>query len=103
VLNPSSIFTYYPLKLGDFVFVGADAVVEAASIGSHVHVGAGSVIQKSAIVGDYVRILDGSVVPEAMVVPSFSVVAGRPAQVVAEVPEGEMGAFEDIRALWAEI
>jgi len=35
-----------------------------------------------------VRILDGSVVPPNMVIPSFSVVAGRPARVVGEIAEG---------------
>lgn len=36
------------------------------------------------------RILDGAVVPPNMVVPSFSVVGGRPARVVGEVREGEV-------------
>lgn len=42
------------------------------------------------IIKDYVRILDGTVVPANMVIPAFSVVAGRPAQVVGEVKEGEI-------------
>jgi dynactin-5 len=57
-------------------------------VGSRVHIGADCVIGKFAIIKDCVRVLDGTVVPPGMVVPSFSVVAGRPARVVGELPEG---------------
>lgn len=52
------------------------------------------VIGKFAIVKDFVRVLDGSVVPPNMVIPSFSIVAGRPAQVVGEIAEGEIEGFD---------
>ena len=38
------MFSFYPMKLGDHVFVGEGAVVEAAIVGSFVHIGAGAVI-----------------------------------------------------------
>ncbi len=82
-----------PLRMGDHVFVGAGAVVQAASIGNHVHIGQGAVVGEFCIIKDYVRIMDGSILPPNMVVPSFSVVAGQPARVVAELPEG---AHEDL-------
>ncbi|KAI0473227.1 trimeric LpxA-like protein [Xylariaceae sp. FL0804] len=87
-------FTYLPLRLGDHVFVGEGAVVQAASVGSHVHVGRGATVGEFAILKDYVRVLDGAVVPPNAVVPSFSVVAGAPARVVGDVPEGAHEAFE---------
>lgn len=40
------------------------------------------------------RVLDGTVVPPNMVIPSFSVVAGRPGRVVGEVKEGEVEGFD---------
>ncbi|KAI9834304.1 MAG: hypothetical protein M1826_004230 [Phylliscum demangeonii] len=80
---------YYPLKMGDHVLVGEGAVVEAASIGNYVEIGPGAVVGRFAIVKDAVRILPGAVLPPGMVVPAFSVVAGRPARVVAELAEGE--------------
>ncbi|KAI0402558.1 trimeric LpxA-like protein [Xylaria palmicola] len=95
-------FTYLPLRLGDHVFVGEGAVVQAASIGSHVHVGRDVVVGEFAIIKDYVRILDGAVVPPNMVIPSCSVVAGRPARVVGEVPEGGVEAFE-LRELYKTV
>ena len=70
-------FTYMPLRMGDHVFVGVDSIVQAASIGSHVHIGAGVVVGEFAIIKDYVKVLDGSVVPPNMVIPSFSIVGGR--------------------------
>ena len=83
-----------PLRLGDHVYVGPASVIQAASIGNHVHIGAGVVVGEFAILKDYVRVLDGAVVPPNMVVPSFSIVAGRPARVIDEVPEGGHEEFE---------
>ncbi|KAL2257846.1 hypothetical protein VTK26DRAFT_9085 [Humicola hyalothermophila] len=87
-------FTYMPLRMGDHVYVGPGAVVQAASIGSHVHIGAKVSVGEFAIIKDYVRILDGTVVPPNMVIPSFSIVAGQPARLIGEVPEGGHEAFE---------
>ncbi|KAG6002953.1 hypothetical protein E4U21_002481 [Claviceps maximensis] len=87
-------YTYMPLRLGDHVFVGQNSVVQAATVGNHVHIGRDCMVNEFAIVKDYVRILDGAVVPSFMVIPSFSVVAGRPARVVGEVAEGEVEEFE---------
>jgi carbonic anhydrase/acetyltransferase-like protein (isoleucine patch superfamily) len=39
-----SAYSYFPLKIGDHVFVGPGAVVRAAQVGNYVHIGAGSVI-----------------------------------------------------------
>ncbi|KAI1939645.1 hypothetical protein LOZ66_002961 [Ophidiomyces ophidiicola] len=80
--------SYYPLKIGDHVFIGERAVIEAASIGNHVHVGKDAVVGCMAILKDFVVVLDGAVVPAGMVVPSFCVVGGAPARVVGEVGEG---------------
>ncbi|KAJ5644796.1 Dynactin subunit 5 [Penicillium longicatenatum] len=93
ILRPPSrlhrgVHSFYPLKIGDHVFVGDSAVVEAASLGNHVHVGAGATIGSMAIVKDFSVVLEGAVVPPGMVVPSWSVVGGRPARIVGEVGEG---------------
>lgn len=83
-----------PLRIGDHVFVGENSVVQAATIGSHVHIAANAVVGEFAIVKDYVRILEGTVIPANMVIPSFSVVAGQPGRVIGEVPEGGHEQFE---------
>lgn len=82
------VHSYYPLKIGDHVFIGERSVIEAATIGNHVHVGKDAVVGCMAILKDFVVVLDGAVVPGGMVVPSFCVVGGAPARVVGEVGEG---------------
>jgi len=77
-------------------------VIEAALIGTHVNIGANVVVGKFAIIKDFVRILDGTVVPPNMVIPSFSIVGGRPAQVVGEVAEGEVEGF-DLREVYRSV
>lgn len=37
-------FNYYPMKIGDHVHIGANSIVEAATIGSHVEIGKNCVI-----------------------------------------------------------
>lgn len=93
ILRPPSrlhrgIHSFYPLKIGDHVFVGEGAVVEAASLGNHVHIGKGAAIGSMAIIKEYAYVLDGAVVPPGMVVPSWCIVGGRPARIVGEVGEG---------------
>lgn len=76
------------------MFVGEGAVIEAASIGSHVHVGAGVVIGRFVIIKDAVSILDGAVLPPGMVVPAFSIVGGRPARVLDDLPDAALKALD---------
>ena len=82
------VFTYYPMKIGDNVFVGAHCVVAAASVSSHVHVGDRAVLGAFCIVRENVKILPGAVVPPHMVIPPGCVVGGSPARIVGEVGEG---------------
>lgn len=82
------VHSFYPLKIGDHVFVGERAVVEAASVGNHVHIGRDAVIGSMAILKDFAYVLDGAVVAPGMVVPSWCVVGGAPARIVGEVGEG---------------
>ncbi|KAL6702265.1 trimeric LpxA-like protein [Trichoderma pleuroticola] len=88
------VFTYMPLRIGDHVFIGQGTVVQAASIGNHVSIGNGCVINEFAILKDYVKVLDGTIVPANMVIPSFSIVAGQPGRVVGELPDGAHEEFE---------
>ncbi|KAJ1547980.1 hypothetical protein HK096_007997, partial [Nowakowskiella sp. JEL0078] len=72
------IFSYYPTKIGDYVHIGDDSVVEAAQIGTHVIIGKNCVIGRFAIIKECCRILDNTVIPPNTVVPSFSVYGGNP-------------------------
>ncbi|KAI9823722.1 MAG: hypothetical protein M1832_002279 [Thelocarpon impressellum] len=94
--------TYYPLKIGEHCLIAPDAVVEAAVLGSYVQIGKGAVVGKFAILKDYVRVLEGCVVPQGMVVPSFSVVAGRPGRVVGECGVGGVEGW-DLREAYKKV
>ncbi|KAL7751502.1 hypothetical protein RI367_002963 [Sorochytrium milnesiophthora] len=87
-------FGYYPMKIGDHVYIGEGSVVEAASIGSYVQIGRGCVIGRFAIIKDCVRIEDGAVVAPNAVIPSYSVVRGSPAVVVGDLPESTPEVYE---------
>ncbi|KAF2822172.1 trimeric LpxA-like protein [Ophiobolus disseminans] len=79
---------YYPMKIGDNVFVGANCTIQAISISSHVHIGEKVTISPFAIVKENVKILPNTVIPANMVIASGSVVGGCPARVIGEVGEG---------------
>ncbi|KAG0635604.1 trimeric LpxA-like protein [Tuber brumale] len=93
-------FSYYPMKIGDHVFVGEGSVVEAALIGSYVHIAKDCVIGKFAIIKDCVRIEEGTVIAPNTVIPSFSLVSGRPGVVIDELPEtAQEGLESGVQAL----
>lgn len=95
-------FSHYPLKIADHVFIGSGSIIEAALIGSHVNIGSNCVVGKFVIIKDFAKILDGTVVPPNMVIPSFSIVAGRPGRVVGEIGEGEIDGF-DLREVYRAV
>jgi dynactin-5 len=82
------VWTPYPLKIGDQVFIGPQCTISAALIHSHVHIGARCVLMPFCVIRENVRILPDTVVPANMVVPPGAVVAGRPGRIVGEVGEG---------------
>ncbi|KAF2126767.1 trimeric LpxA-like protein [Dothidotthia symphoricarpi CBS 119687] len=79
---------YYPMKIGDNVYVGPNCTIQAINISSHVHIGEKVTIQPFVIIKENVKILPHSVVPANMVIASGSVVGGQPARIVGEVGEG---------------
>jgi len=87
-------FTFYPIRMLDYVHVGSGAVVEAAQIGHGVEIGEGAIIGKFVIIKDLVVILPGTVVPDGTVVPSFSVWGGNPGRLLETLPETYQETFE---------
>jgi len=76
------------MKIGDNVFIGPNTHVSSISISSHVHIGANCVLSPFSVIKECCKILPGSVIPPHMIIPPGSVVAGRPAKIIGEVPEG---------------
>lgn len=95
--------SYYPMKIGENVFIGAGSFVSAASIGSNVHIGPGCVIGNGCIIKDAVKVLEGSVLVAGMVVPNGVVVGGRPATIIEDLPDGwGLGASNPQAGEWVE-
>lgn len=42
--TPSSVFSYYPVKIGDYVSIGQGSIIEAAQIGNGVQIGNNCII-----------------------------------------------------------
>lgn len=78
---------FYPLQIGDNVFVGEDTVISAVQVGSYVYIGNNCVIGQSCVLKDCCKIEDNTVLPPETVVPSFAIFAGSPGTMVGELPE----------------
>ena len=63
---------FFPMQIGDHVFIEDECVINAASIGSHVHIGKNSVIGRRCMIMDCSYILPNTVVPPETVIPSYS-------------------------------
>jgi len=78
--------------LGRRVTVGHTAIVHAATVEEEALVGMGAIVLDDATIGAGAIVAAGSVVTEGTDVPPETLVAGTPAEVIKEIPDGEMGA-----------
>ncbi|XP_053897114.1 dynactin subunit 5 isoform X3 [Malaclemys terrapin pileata] len=94
---------FFPLHIGDHVFIEEDCVVNAAQIGSYVHIGKncvivlqppqplqrkkGSQLGRRCVLKDCCKILANTVLPPETVVPPFTVFSGCPGLFSGELPE----------------
>ncbi|KAG5371649.1 Dynactin subunit 5 [Yarrowia sp. C11] len=70
---------YYPVRIGDFVYIGDNTVTQAVQIGSHVEIGENCDIGPFCIIKDCVVIDPGSKIPPRTVCAPFTRWAGVPA------------------------
>lgn len=80
--------TFYPMRISDNVFIGPGTHASSLSISSHVYIGANCVLMPFCVIKEQCKILPDTVIPSHMIIPPGSVVAGRPARIIGEVPEG---------------
>ena len=78
---------FFPCIIGEHVFVEENSVLNAAQIGSFVHIGKNCVIGRRCILKDCCQIADNTVLPPETVVPPFMVFGGSPAKHIDELPE----------------
>lgn len=78
---------FFPLHIGDHVIIEEDCVVNAAQVGSYVHIGKNCVIGRRSVLKDCCAIADNTVLPPETVVPPFTLYSGSPGVFTAELPE----------------
>uniref|UniRef100_A0A1B6DP10 Dynactin subunit 5 n=1 Tax=Clastoptera arizonana TaxID=38151 RepID=A0A1B6DP10_9HEMI len=78
---------FFPLHMGDHVFVGENSVVNAAVIGAYVHIGNNVVIGRRCVLKDCCMIEDNTILAPETVVPSYTVYSGSPGLCTGELPE----------------
>lgn len=78
---------FFPLHIGNHVFIEEDSIINAAQIGSYVYIGKNCVIGRRCVLKDCCAIADNTVLPPETVVPPFTLMAGSPAKIVGEIPE----------------
>lgn len=78
---------FFPMRIGDHVFIGENSVISAADIGSYVYVGKNVIIGRRCILKDCCLIEDNTVLPPETVIPSFTKYGGSPGLCVGELPE----------------
>ena len=79
----------HPVRIGENVSVGHNAVVHGCTIGDGTLIGMGSVILSGAVIGHGSLVAGGAVVLEGEVIPPGSLVAGVPATVRRSLSDEE--------------
>ena len=82
--NKSTPSGFLPLLIGSHTHIGSNCVIEASSIGSRVSIGDNCVIGQRAVIKDCCRIESGTVIPDGMNIPPFSIVRGIPGRILLD-------------------
>jgi len=78
---------FFPLNIGEYVFIGEGSVVNAAVIGSYVHIGKNCVIGRRCVLKDCCAIGDNTVLGPETCVPCFAFYSGSPGVYTTEQPD----------------
>lgn len=79
----------FPLKIGDDVTIGHNAVLHGCTVGSRVLIGIGAIVNDGVVVEDDVMIGAGCVVPPGKTLESGSVYVGNPAKPLRQLSADE--------------
>ena len=84
----------HPLRVGDNVTVGHNAVVHCAAVGDNTLVGMGACLLTGAVIGKNCIIAAGAVVTQGAAVPDGTMMAGVPAKPVKTLPPDYVACLE---------
>ena len=83
-----------PMRLGDGVSVGHQAMLHGCTIGERSLVGLHAVVLNGAVIGRECLVGAGALIPEGKVFPDRCLLVGAPAKVVRELSDEEVAAFQ---------
>lgn len=86
---------FFPLHIGDHVYIGEGSIVNAAVIGSYVYIGKNCVIGRRCVLKDCCMIADNTVLPPETVVPPFAKYSDSPARHTGDLPESTQDLMTD--------
>ncbi|KAK4887563.1 hypothetical protein RN001_003834 [Aquatica leii] len=78
---------FFPMTIGDHVYVGERSAVSAAIIGSYVYIGKNVVIGRRCVLKDCCIIEDNAIIAPETIIPPFTRYGGSPGMEVGSVPE----------------
>jgi dynactin-5 len=78
---------FFPLHIGDNVYIGEGSVVNAAVIGSYVYIGKNCVIGRRCVLKDCAMVADNTVLAAETIVPSFAIYKGSPGLHTEDQPD----------------
>ncbi|MCD8001104.1 MAG: gamma carbonic anhydrase family protein, partial [Oscillospiraceae bacterium] len=84
----------HPLRIGNNVTIGHNAVIHCASVGDNTLVGMGARLLDGAVIGKNCIIGAGAVVKERDNVPDGTMMVGVPAKAVKALPPDYIAALE---------
>ena len=93
----------HTVEIGDDVTIGHGAIVHGCTIGNCTLIGMGSVIMTGAVIGEHCIVGAGSLVVGGTVVPDRSLIMGRPAKVVRQIREEEIGVIQENADKYVEL
>jgi carbonic anhydrase/acetyltransferase-like protein (isoleucine patch superfamily) len=93
----------FPVKVGERVSIGHNAVVHGATVEDDCLVGMGATVLNGAVIGAGSLVAAQALVPQGMVVPPGSLVAGVPAKVRRELTEEERQGVTLNGTMYAEL
>ncbi|MBQ9155927.1 MAG: gamma carbonic anhydrase family protein [Eubacterium sp.] len=79
----------YPIRIGNSVTIGHNAVIHGCTIGNNTLIGMGAIIMNGAVIGEDCIIGAGSLVTGGTVIPDGMLALGSPARVVRPLTEEE--------------
>jgi carbonic anhydrase/acetyltransferase-like protein (isoleucine patch superfamily) len=93
----------YPCTIGDFVTVGHQAIIHAASVKDRVLIGMGAILLNRCIVHENCIIGAGSIVTEGKEIEAGSLVLGIPGKVVRKLSNEEILSIEQSARRYQEL